>query len=72
MKSQRSKNERELITNIIKVCKTFSSKECAEYIVHSLKFLENAFNKENFYREFCIFYSILICCHKKKLMKIII
>ena len=42
VKSQRSKNEKELINNIIKICKTFSSKECAEYIVHSLKFLENA------------------------------
>ena len=50
VKKQRSKTEKELISNIIYVCKTFSSKEYAEYIVHSLKFLQNAFDKQKFYR----------------------
>ena len=49
VKKKKAKNESELIKNIINVCKIFSSKECAKYIVHSLQFLKNAYKCENFY-----------------------
>ena len=49
VKKLKSKNETELIKNIINVCKSFNSKECAEYIAHSLKFLKNAYDKQDFY-----------------------
>ena len=49
VKKLKSKNESELLQNIINVCKSFKSKECAEYIVNSLKFLKNAYDKQEFY-----------------------
>ena len=49
VKKKRSKSETELIKNILNVGKTFTKEECAKYIIHSLKFLKNAYDKQNFY-----------------------
>ena len=43
------KTEQDLVCKILEACKQISKVDAAEYIVHSLKFLEKAINNEDFF-----------------------
>lgn len=49
VRKSRPKTEKELINNILRACNEITEKDAAGYIVHSLKFLPKAVDKEDFF-----------------------
>lgn len=45
----RSKTKENLVRNILHSCELVTEKDAAEFIIHSIKFLKNAVNREDFY-----------------------